>query len=163
MAGMTFTHALLRTGPAVAACAVVGSIASREVSSVWYKTLRRPAIQPPAVVFPIVWTTLYADIAVTSAVALDALPEDERPAYARALGLNLVLNAGWSWIAFAGHRLGWAIPAAAVLAASSTDLVRRTARADTRAGAALVPYAAWCTFATGLSAALWSLNRDRRP
>jgi len=163
MAGMTFAHALARTGPAVAACAVLGSLGTREVTSLWYRTLRKPAIQPPTVVFPVVWTALYADLAVTSAVALDALPEEERPAYARALGTNLALNAGWCWVAFASHRLGWAVPTAAVLAASSADLVRRTARADTRAGAALVPYAAWCTFATALSAALWNRNRGRRP
>ena len=167
MARMSVRSALARTAPAVAACAVLGSIGTREVSSLWYRTLRKPAIQPPAAVFPVVWTALYTDLAATSAVALDRLEDedrtDERAAYARALGVNLVLNAGWCWVAFAGHRLGWAIPTAAVLAASSADLVRRTAAADRRAGAALAPYAAWCTFATALSAALWSKNRGRRP
>ncbi|WP_198409978.1 TspO/MBR family protein [Microlunatus flavus] len=160
---MTVARALLKTGPAVAACAVLGSIGTREVNSLWYGTLRKPAVQPPPVAFPVVWTALYSDLAVTSAVALDALPEEERPAYARALAANLVLNAGWCWVAFAGHRLGWAVPTAAVLAASSVDLVRRTAAAEGLAGAALAPYAAWCTFATVLGAALWRANRGRRP
>lgn len=160
---MTVASALLKTGPAVAACAVLGSIGSREVNSLWFRTLRKPAIQPPPIVFPIVWTALYIDLAVTSAVAVDALDEQERTAYARAFAVNLVLNAGWCWVAFAGHRLGWAIPTAAGLATSSADLARRAARADRRAGVALMPYVVWCTFATGLSAALWNLNKGRRP
>lgn len=150
---------LIKTGAAVAACVALGSAASREIDTPWYRALRKPALQPPAVTFPIVWTTLYADIAITSARAVDALEAEERAAYVRAFVTNLVLNAGWSWVAFKAHRLGWAVPAAAVLAASSVDLVRRTWRADVRAGAALVPYAAWCSFATVLSAELWRVNR----
>lgn len=150
---------LITTSAAVAACAALGSVASREVGSLWYRTLRKPGLQPPAAAFPVVWTTLYADLAITSAVALDRLPRAERSAYVAALAVNLVLNTGWSWVAFRGHRLGWAIPTAAVLSISSGDLVRRTWRADERAGLALAPYAAWCTFATVLSAELWRVNR----
>lgn len=150
---------LITTSAAVAACAALGSVASREVGSLWYRTLRKPGLQPPAAAFPVVWTTLYADLAITSAVALDRLPRRERSAYVAALAVNLVLNTGWSWVAFRGHRLGWAIPTAAVLSISSGDLVRRTWRADERAGVALAPYAAWCTFATVLSAELWRVNR----
>ncbi len=150
---------LIITSAAVAACAALGSVASREVGSLWYRALRKPAIQPPAAAFPIAWTALYADLAITTAVAIDRLPREERPAYVRAFAANLVLNAGWCWVAFKAHRLGWAVPAAGVLAVSSADLVRRTGRVDQRAGLALAPYAAWCGFATVLSAALWRANR----
>ena len=153
------SRTLTTTGAAVAACAALGSVASREVGSRWYRALRKPAIQPPPVAFPIVWTALYADLAVASAVAVDRLPRDERRAYVGAFATHLVLNAGWCWVAFKAHRLGWAVPTAAILAGSSVDLVRRTWRADPRAGAALAPYAAWCAFATVLSAALWRANR----
>jgi len=47
----------------------------------------------------VVWTLLYSDIAVTSAVALDRLEGDEAVAYRRALAANLVLNASWSFAA----------------------------------------------------------------
>lgn len=153
------TKTLLATGTAVAACAALGSVASREVRSPWYARLAKPAIQPPPIAFPIVWTTLYADVAVTSARAIDALEGDARSAYVRALAVNLVLNAGWSWVFFRAHRVGGAVLAAGVLAASSVDLARRTWHAEPRAGLALVPYAGWCTFATVLSAAIWRRNR----
>lgn len=147
------------TGAAVAACAALGSVASRDVGSRWYRALHKPAIQPPPVAFPVVWTALYADLAATSALAIDRLPLEERRAYVGALATNLVLNAGWCWVAFKAHRLALAVPTAAVLTGSSVDLVRRTWRAEPRAGAALAPYAVWCAFATVLSAALWRANR----
>ena len=94
------------TAGAVAACATLGSIASAEVRSRWYARLEKPVIQPPGVVFGPVWTALYADIAVTSAIAIDRLQEHDRATYERALAANLVLNASWSWVFFRFHRLG---------------------------------------------------------
>jgi TspO/MBR family protein len=94
---------LAQTAAAVAATAVVGSAASSDTRSPWYLALDKPSIQPPAVVFPIVWTALYADIAVTGAAVLDRLDRDdptEARAFRRALAANLVLNAAWSWVFF---------------------------------------------------------------
>ena len=102
-------HVLGRVLPftvgAVAACAALGSIASGEVRSRWYARLEKPVIQPPGVVFGPVWTALYADIAVTSAIAIDRLQEHDRATYERALAANLVLNASWSWVFF--RSTGW--------------------------------------------------------
>ena len=64
---------LAGTGAAVAATAALGSVASAGANSPWYLALDKPVIQPPKTVFPIVWTLLYADIAISSAVAIDRL------------------------------------------------------------------------------------------
>lgn len=152
---------LAGTSAATAATAVIGSLASAEVKSSWYEGLDLPAIQPPGQVFGIVWTMLYTDIAVASAVAIDRLEPDQQAVrrFQTALGVNLVLNASWSWVFFKAHRLLPAVVVAGALAASSTDLARRAGRAEPGAGIALVPYAAWCTFATVLSAVIWRRNR----
>ena len=76
-----------------------------------------------------------------------------------ALGANLLLNAGWSWLFFRYHKLGASALGAAALTVSSADLARRTAHADPRAGLALLPYPLWCAFATILSTHIWQLNR----
>jgi len=152
---------LAATAAAVAATAALGSVASADTRSPWYLGLDKPSIQPPAVVFPVVWTTLYTDIVVTSARAQDRLEGalDEVAAYRRALAVNLALNASWSWVFFKAHRLGPAVAVAAALTVSSAGLVRRTYEAEPAAGLALAPYAGWCAFATVLSAALWRRNR----
>jgi translocator protein len=154
---------LAATTLSVGATSGIGSIASQPRITRWYSRLRKPSYVPPNGVFPVAWTTLYADIAVTSATAIDRLRAAGRDKEARnyvvALAANLILNAGWSWLFFKYQKLGASAIGAAVLAASSADLARRAAAADPRAGAALVPYPLWCAFATVMSGHIWVLNR----
>lgn len=153
-----------RVAGAVVATAVVGSLLTSPDSS-WYRVLRKPTWQPPAAAFPIAWTTLYGLIAVASASAIADLGEsgrdEEASGFAKALGVNLVLNAAWSGVFFRGHALAASTVTAAALAASSADLSRRGFAAGVGKGAALAPYAAWTTFATALTASIWRLNRRR--
>ena len=155
------------TAAATAATAAAGGLAT-DPDSTWYRRLRKPDWQPPAIAFPVVWTALYADLAVSSAVALDsddagASPgggsrRQELAAYRGALAANLVLNATWSWLFWRARRPWLAAAECAVLTASSVDLVRRTHRLHRGAGVALAPYALWCGFATVLSTAIARLN-----
>lgn len=153
---------LAATTVAVATAAGIGSAASRPES--WYSRLKKPRYVPPNLVFPVAWTSLYTDIAATSATAIDRLRaagrHDQARNYVLALAVNLVLNAGWSWLFFKYHKLGASAVGAAVLAASSADLTRRAAQADPRAGAALLPYPLWSAFATAMSSHIWALNRS---
>jgi benzodiazapine receptor len=155
---------LAATTLGVAAAAGIGSIASRPRSMSWYSRLKKPSYVPPNELFPLAWTALYADIATTSAVTIDRLRaagrHDEARNYVVALAVNLILNAGWSWVFFKYHKLGASTVGAALLAASSADLSRRAAHADPRAGAALLPYPLWAAFATAMSGHIWVLNRS---
>jgi benzodiazapine receptor len=155
---------IAKTAVATAATALAGSIAT-DPSDGWYRRLRKPPFQPPAAAFPVVWTALYADIALTGATALDGLADrslpDERRRYRRALVVNLMLNGAWSWLFWRARRPWLAAAECAVLAASSADLVRRTGRVSAVAGAALAPYALWCSFATVLTTAIARRNPGR--
>lgn len=155
---------MLAMGAAVAATAVVGSVATAgAVESRWYRKLRKPAFQPPAWLFPVAWTALYADIAAIGALSIADLGElgreREQRAYAMALGTNLVLNAGWSVLFFNRRMLTAATAEAVLLAASSADLVRRSVRVAPEKGAILAPYAGWTAFAAVLSGTIRRLNR----
>ncbi len=154
---------LARVAAAVGATAAAGGLASSEVRSRWYVGLDKPSFQPPDAAFPIAWTALYTDLVLTAGHALDRLEAagraEEAASYRRALAVNLVLNAGWSWTFFRFHRLAPATVHAGVLTLSSADLVRRTAAVSRPAAVALSPYPAWCGFATALSAALARRNR----
>jgi len=146
-----------RTAAAVAATAVVGSVLTRPDSR-WYSGLDKPAWQPPPAAFPVVWTSLYGATAWASAAAMCELDEDERRSFARALGANLVLNAGWSGVFFRAHRPVAATVVSAALAASGADLARRAAPTGTGKAVALGAYAGWCAFATALSGAIARRN-----
>jgi translocator protein len=160
------TRTLGATVIAVAAAAGAGSFASKTQVPAWYTQLRKPGYVPPDWVFPVAWTTLYTDIAVTSAAAIDQLRAAGRHTaarnYAVALGVNLTINAGWSWLFFRRHKLGASAVGAAVLAVSSAELTRRAGTADRRATFALSLYPIWCAFATVMSSHIWLLNRRTR-
>ncbi len=148
-------------GAGVVAAAVVGSLFT-DPRSAWYTRLAKPAWQPPAAAFPIAWTTLYAAIWAASSATISELADDGRPekskAFAKALAANLVLNAAWSGLFFRAHALKASTAGAALLAASSADLVRRAAASRPANAAALSAYAAWTTFATALSGEVARLN-----
>jgi benzodiazapine receptor len=155
---------LLSTGLSVIATAVTGALAT-DPDSAYYRGLDTPSWQPAPPVYGIVWTPLYADLAVCSAQALDVLEEQGRAAEKRslatALAANLALNAGWNWLFFRVHRPWLAAGECAVLTVSSADLVRRVAAADRRAALALSPYPLWCAFATALTVAIARRNPRR--
>lgn len=154
---------IIKTGIGTAMAAGVGALASQDTDSRWYRRLSKPPFQPPAVAFPIVWTALYADVAISSAVTIDTLDDEMRhvdaSAFERALAVNLVLNGAWTLVFFRAHRTGAAAITAAALTVSGVDLVRRAAPASPPAALALVPYAGWCAFATALSTEIWRRNR----
>lgn len=152
---------LVPTALATAACATAGSLATREsVDSAWFEALDKPDFYPPTWAFPAVWSALFADIAVTTAKALDALPREERAALIRSLAVNLGLNAAWCWTFFGTREVALSVPVAAALTISSARLVRRVGRAKARYGVALAPYPAWCAFATVLSLAISARNPE---
>src|SRR5690606_18347410 len=151
---------LVTASAATAACAVVGAVAENPDWR-WDRRQGLPPGPPPPPAFAIVWTALYADLAVTSARAVTDLERAGDVAaarsYWRAFAANLVLNAGWSGIFWRARRPDLATVEAAALTASSADLVRRAGSPGRRA--ALAPYALWCAFATVLSAAISRRNR----
>ena len=148
------SKSLLATSAAVTATAVVGG-AGADYSSRWYKRLDKPSFQPPAAAFPIVWSVLYADVAVSSAAVLEAASAAgngrARRAYATALGVNLALNATWTPVQTRARKVWLSTVHAGVLTLSSADLVRRARVLAPRAAVSLVPYVAWCAFATVLA------------
>lgn len=171
MSGSGSAWARLRTGRGLRtfAATAAGAAASAGLGA-WastpedphYRRLRKPPWQPPPVAFPLVWTPLYADIAVTSAAAITELDEQGRHADAsmlrRTLAVNLVLNTGWSVLFWRSRRPGLSTVWCAGLAAHSALLARRVGSADPSLGAALAPYPAWCTFATALNASIARRN-----
>ncbi|MBL7497636.1 tryptophan-rich sensory protein [Frankia sp. CNm7] len=152
---------LFRTGLATAGAAAAGAVAV-DPDSAWYRSLNRPAWQPPAEAFPPVWTALYASIAFAGARALDASTGDGQRRWLRRLyGINLALNAGWTPLFFRARRPRLALAEIIALDGANVALAVQAWRADRVAGAALLPYLAWTGFATGLNAAIAARNPGR--
>ena len=133
----------------------LGSLATMDSVKTWYPTLHKPAWTPPAWLFGPVWTTLYLMMAVA---AHRVTRRANRRLPLTLFGLQLALNAAWSPVFFGAHQVGGAL---ALLAALCLTLLATTLtffRRDAFAGALLIPYLAWCTFAGALNLAIWQLN-----
>jgi tryptophan-rich sensory protein len=126
----------------------------------WYASLSKPFFSPPNVVFPLVWTFLYALMAVSFWRVLRAKPDIGPIGGAVALFLvHLVVNAGWSY-AFFGLRSPIAgLLVIGVLLVMIALVMRAFVRIDRAASYALFPYLAWVAFASVLNAAIVILNR----
>ena len=126
----------------------------------WYRTIERPDWNPPDWVFGPVWTTLYAmmGVALVKVVRSEAR-SDERALAVALFAIQLVLNFGWSWIFFIQHDLGLALAEIIALWLAIAATAGAFSRIRPAAGALLLPYLAWVTFASLLTASIWRLNR----
>ncbi len=146
------------TAAAVTATALAGSVAV-DPNSDWYRSLRKPDWQPPSWAFGVVWTPLYVSIAWAGGRALSRARPEERRALTASLAANLALNAAWNWLFFRARSPKAGVAGTALLDLSNAQLISRTARADPTAAAALLPYAAWCAFATALNVSIARRNK----
>lgn len=154
------TTTLAKTAAGVVAAATAASVATSPRSD-WYRSLVKPRWQPPPAAFPVVWTPLYALIAVAGARVLDRLEGTCRSRFRRSYTANLALNAAWTAIFFRARRPKLAFLEIMVLDAVNVALLRRAWRADPAAALALLPYVAWTGFATVLNGAI--VSRNARP
>ena len=139
--------------------AAIGGAATATSVDTWYRTLRRPAWNPPDWVFGPVWTLLYVGMAVA---AWRVWRASEVPAARQTLalfGAQLALNALWSVLFFGLRQPGWAFVEVIVFWACLVVLQFRFCRTDPIAAALWAPYVAWVSFASGLSGTVWWLNR----
>ncbi|HET6428529.1 MAG TPA: TspO/MBR family protein [Phycisphaerae bacterium] len=124
----------------------------------WYAGLAKPSWTPPSWVFGPVWTLLYGMMAV--AVWLVWLGRRRRGVAApmALFAVQLTLNAVWSPLFFGLHRPGSALVDLVLLWLALAATVWLFLRRRPAAGALLVPYLLWVSFAFALNFAIWRLN-----
>ena len=136
----------------------LGAIATTTEINGWYRTIAKPAWNPPDFVFGPVWTTLYMMMGVAAWIVW-------KPAGFRAAVLPLTLfavqlglNVAWSWIFFAMHQPGWACVEIVILWLAIVATTVAFFRSSKIAGWLMVPYLAWVSFASVLNFTIWQLN-----
>ena len=140
--------------------AALGSVATNPAIATWYASLKKPSFQPPNWLFGPVWTILY--IAMGIALFLVWRQGWSSPRVRTGVilfGVQLVLNSFWSILFFGLHQplaglieivLLWVVVLLTTLVFFGVSVT---------AGALLVPYIIWISFATILNAAIVHLNR----
>lgn len=128
--------------------------------SAWYRTLAKPALNPPGIFFPVAWSVLYVLMGVALAIVLNARGARVRGTAVALFAAQLVLNLIWTPLFFGAHQVTWALVdlvALIVLAIATTIAFGRVRRA---AAWLMVPYLVWISFAACLTFGIRQLNPD---
>jgi tryptophan-rich sensory protein len=137
--------------------AAVGGAASVQAGP-FYQQLVRPDWAPPPWIFGPVWTVLYALMGIAAWLAWRAGGfRAARTALVLFL-LQLALNALWSWLFFGWHRGAFAFADILALWVLIVATLIAFWRIRPSAGALLIPYLLWVSFASVLNYAMWQLN-----
>lgn len=147
---------LVSVGLCLLAGASAGWITATSVES-WYTQIRKPAWTPPSALFAPVWTTLYVMMGVSAWIVWRSDDASRRTALAL-FGLQLLLNAAWSFIFFGLRSPGWAVIEIALLWLILLVTIVSFVRISRPAAWLLVPYLLWVSFAAALNYSVWSLN-----
>lgn len=148
---------LLSLAACFAVSALGGAITAGPVKS-WYPALAKPALTPPDLAFPVVWTLLFAMMALAAWRVWRAAGWPESRAALALFGLQLLLNLGWSALFFGLQRPGLALAEIALLWLAIAATIGAFARLDRPAALLLLPYLGWVSFAIYLNFAIWRLN-----
>jgi tryptophan-rich sensory protein len=121
----------------------------------WYASLARPPATPPNWLFGPVWTVLYVMLGVAGWLVW------RRAGAARPLrlwGWQLAANALWTPAFFGLHNPPLALAVILVLLVLIAATMRSFVRINRVAVWLMLPYLAWCGYATYLNVGFWWLN-----
>jgi translocator protein len=137
---------------------VPAAVGGRFLPGAWYQALDKPPWTPPGWVFGPAWTLLYFSMGVAAWLVWRERGV-ERAALPLALfAVQLVLNGLWSWLFFGLRRPDLGLVDIVALWAAIAGTVVTFWGVRPLAGAILLPYLAWVSFATALNASIWRRN-----
>lgn len=140
------------------AVAGFGSYFTGSSVATWYPTLSKPTWTPPNWAFSPVWTVLYVMMATAGWIVW---MRGRSSSAAVALGLfavQLVLNAAWSWLFFGMRSVAAGLVDIALLWCAILATIIAFWRVSVLAGALMMPYLLWVSYAAALNFVIWKMN-----
>ena len=137
--------------------AAIGGAASVQAGP-FYTQLIRPDWAPPPSIFGPVWTVLYVLMGIAAWLVWRVAGFRAAKAGLTLFLVQLAFNALWSWLFFGWHRGALAFADTVLLWALIAATLISFWRIRPLAGALLVPYLLWVSFASALNCSVWQLN-----
>lgn len=124
----------------------------------FYSEINLSVLTPPNVVFPIVWTILYAILVISFDLVLNHTDKQRSRPAAQVFTLNMFLQALWTYVFFynAYFLVGFAV--LVVLVFVTLAMMKIFYDINKTAGLLLIPYLLWLLFAAYLNWAVVNLN-----
>lgn len=144
---------------ATEAVGILSGLLSRQGTKIYSEMIEKPALSPPAILFPIVWTILYALMGIGAARVDAARQGPDRSKALNVYVIQLVVNFFWSLIFFNAQAYGFALLWLLLLWVLIILMIVWFWRVDRPAALLQIPYLLWVTFAAYLNYGVWQLNR----
>ena len=125
-----------------------------------YSEITKPALAPPSLLFPIVWTLLYILMGISAAMIYNIKRENADAAgnSLTVYGINLFLNFFWSIIFFNLRTFLFSFIWLVALWVVILIMIIKFYRIKPLAGILQIPYLLWVTFAGYLNLTIFLLN-----
>ena len=140
-----------------------GQLAGSGSDNVWFVDLVKPSLYPPPQVFGIVWSVLYVVIGIALTLVISARGAPGRGLAIGAFMVQLLLNLAWSPLFFGAHQMVAALALLVVLDLAIVVTIVLFRRVRPLAAWLLLPYLAWCLFATLLNWQFLEANPGGQP
>lgn len=124
-----------------------------------YFSINKPALSPPAFIFPIVWTILYILMGISSYI----IYESESPRKSNALrtyAVQLLFNFIWSIIFFGLSQYFFAFLWLLALIILIAVMIYQFYKISPAAAYLQIPYFIWCLFAAYLNFMIYIMNKS---
>ena len=138
-------------GTVIIAIYVIGSGRMVATDAEWYRSLPRPAWQPPSSVFGIIWPYNFAMLVTATWLVANRLSTGNQMIWLLSLALSVIAALTWAWLFYGPHLLlasGFALVLATVF---TIPLLVIAFRVSPVLGFAFLPYQLWLAVATSLA------------
>lgn len=140
-----------------------GQLANSGPGNPWFSDLVKPSLYPPPAAFGIVWSILYVVIGFALVLVITARGAPGRSAAIAAFVVQLALNLAWSPLFFGAHQMQAALILLGALDVAIVVTIVLFRRVRPLAAALLLPYLAWCLFASVLNWQFLEANPGGQP
>lgn len=125
----------------------------------WYVGLHKPVLTPPGWVFSVVWSILYAVLAILGFLLWQNRSKSETNLLLNLYLIQLLMNWLWSLLFFQLHWIGFSFLWIVIMIGLNTVFILVAIKKKEKKLISLVsPYFIWLIFAAYLNGMIWILN-----
>ena len=138
-------------GTAIVATYIIGSGRLVTTDQQWYRSLSKPAWQPPSFLFGLIWPYNFALLIAATWVVASRLSSTHQLVWLISLALSVAAALVWAQLFFKLHSLPASAVALVFASLFTIPLLVISFRASPALGIAFVPYQIWLAIATSLA------------
>ena len=141
------------------AVGLLAGLLTRNATEIYGQIAAKPPLAPPAWLFPVVWTILYALMGIGAGLVANQVTDENRNRSLNLMVAQLIVNFFWPLLFFNAQAYGLALLWLLLLLLLVIWMTLEFRKVSPLAALLQIPYIIWLLFATYLNAAVWYLNR----